>query len=281
MARKILFSAADLRSAQQNSECVTVDCRFNLSDPAAGLTSYLESHIPGAVYANLDDDLSSPITNISGRHPLPDAHDFALFLARVGWCPGKLLVAYDDAGGMIAARLWWLMKYFGHDCAVLLDGGLGAWRRAGFSLESGNVEFARGNPVVLRPNDDLVLSTSEIIEGLDRHEILLADARAYERFTGAVEPLDSVAGHISGAVNFPFSEHLSGDATLKPLDELRGRLQGLCHGMATHNLVHMCGSGVTACFNIFVSELAGLKGSKLYAGSWSEWIRDPSRAVER
>ena len=281
MARKILFSAADLRSVQENSECVTVDCRFNLSEPSAGLASYLESHIPGAVYAHLDDDLSSPITNSSGRHPLPDAHDFALFLARAGWCPGKLLVAYDDAGGMIAARLWWLMKYFGHDCAVLLDGGLGAWRRAGFSLEGGNAKVAGGSPAVLRPNNDLVLSTSELIEGLSKQEILLVDARANERFTGEVEPLDSVAGHISGAANFPFSENLSGDGTLKPVDELRRGLQELCHEIAAQKLVHMCGSGVTACFNIFVSELTGLEDSKLYAGSWSEWIRDPSRVVGR
>lgn len=281
MARKILFSAADLHSAQENSECVTVDCRFNLGEPSAGLASYLESHIPGAVYAHLDDDLSGPITNTSGRHPLPDAHEFALFLARAGWCPGKLLVAYDDAGGTIAARLWWLMKYFGHDCAVLLDGGFGAWRRAGFSLEDGSAEVVRGSPVVLRPNNDLVLSVTEIIEGLSKHEILLVDARANERFTGEVEPLDPVAGHVPGAVNFPFSRNLSSDATLKPLAELRCGLQDLCHDIATQNMVHMCGSGVTACFNIFVAELTGLEGSRLYAGSWSEWIRDQSRVVVR
>jgi len=138
VARQISFSPEELRQTQENSYCVTVDCRFSLGNPEAGLKNYLDSHIPGAFYAHLDDDLSSTVTNSSGRHPLPDPDSFAAFLARSGWCPGKLLVAYDDVGGAIAARLWWLMKYFGHDCGVLLDGGIGAWREAGFALESGN-----------------------------------------------------------------------------------------------------------------------------------------------
>lgn len=279
MGRQILFSAADLRSAHENFEYIIFDCRFDLKNPDAGLNSYLEAHIPGAVYAHLDDDLSSPVTASSGRHPLPDADKFATFLARSGWCPGKLLVAYDDAGGSIAVRLWWLMKYFGHDCAALLDGGIGAWCDAGFELESGHADTTGVPAVSLSANENLVLSTADIIEGLSSEKIVLADARAAKRFAGEVEPIDTVAGHIPGSINYPFSENLTPRQTFKSADELRPGIRKLIGGHKTQDLVHLCGSGVTACLNIFAAELAGLGGSKLYVGSWSEWIRDPSRPV--
>jgi len=279
MARQILFSAADLRSAHDNSECIIVDCRFDLKNPDAAYQGYLEAHIPGAVYAHLDDDLSSPVTESSGRHPLPDADKFATFLARSGWCPGKLLVAYDDAGGTIAARLWWLMKYFGHDCAALLNGGIGAWCDAGFELEIGHANVT-GVPVEsLNGNGSLVVSTADIIEGLRSKKIVLADARAAERFAGEVEPIDRVAGHIPGSTNYPLSENLTPGQTFKPAEELRSGIRKLIGDHETQDLVHLCGSGVTACLNIFAAELAGLDASKLYVGSWSEWIRDPSRPV--
>jgi len=280
MPKQILFSPADLRSAQENSECITVDCRFNLGNTDAGLEAYLESHIPAAVYAHLDNDLSGAMTSTSGRHPLPEADMFAAFLARSGWYPGKLLVAYDDAGGAIAARLWWLMKYFGHDCAALLDGGLAAWKEAGFELESGNVVTAVASAVACQAQDELVLSSPDIVEGLAGHEIVLADARANERFNGEIEPIDSVAGHIPGAVNYPLTLNFSDNGRFKLVDELANGLQNLIGNYQAKNLVHMCGSGVTACLNLFAAELAGFNGSKLYVGSWSEWIRDPSRPIE-
>jgi len=279
MTRKILYSAADLRSAQENSECIIFDCRFDLKNPGAGFNGYLEAHIPGAVYAHLDDDLSSPVTASSGRHPLPVADQFAAFLARSGWCPGKLLVAYDDAGGTIAVRLWWLMKYFGHDCAALLDGGIGAWSDTGFELENGPAGTTSVPAVSLSPRENLVLSTGDIIEGLANEKIVLADARARERFAGEIEPIDTVAGHIPGSVNYPLSENLTSSGAFRPAEELRPGIETLIGNHATQDLVHLCGSGVTACHNIFAAELAGLEGSKLYVGSWSEWIRDPSRPV--
>lgn len=280
MDRQILFSPADLRSTVQHSDCVIVDCRFDLKNSEVGFQKYLESHIPGAVYANLDIDLASEVSNSSGRHPLPDPDAFASFLARSGWCPGKLMVAYDDGCGAIAARLWWLMKYFGHDCAVLLDGGMGAWCEAGFELESGSADVTATTTQRLCANVELAYSTANVVEGLSEHRIVLVDARASKRFAGEVEPIDTRAGHIPGAVNYPFSMNLGAEGTLKSVEELAQGLRKLVANHDTRNVVHMCGSGVTACFNLFASELAGLKDTKLYVGSWSEWIRDPSRPVE-
>ena len=280
MERKILLSPADLRFAQKDAGCITVDCRSYLTDTGAGFKKYLESHIPGAVYAHLENDLSGAVTSTSGRHPLPDPDLFASFLARVGWSPGKLLVVYDDAGGSIATRLWWMMKYFGQDCAALLDGGIGAWREAGFELESGNVDSTELPCVRLSANRDLVLSTADIVKSLGKRGTVLVDARDSRRFAGEIEPIDTVAGHVPGAVNYPFALNLTANKTFKPVEELRSGFQNLLGEDNTQDLVHMCGSGVTACLNLFAAELAGFKDSKLYVGSWSEWIRDPSRPVE-
>ena len=280
MPLPILLTAPDLHTAQENSDCVVVDCRFVLNDPGAGYDDFLESHIPGAVYAHLDDDLSSPVTGTSGRHPLPGADRFASFLSRSGWQTGMALVAYDDAGGSIAARLWWLMKYFGHDGAALLDGGIHAWTAAGFRLESGRTSVKVQAVVEHRVCGNQVMSTPQVMDELGRHDIVLIDARANERFTGEFEPLDSVAGHIPGSVNYPYHLNLLPNGMFKPAEEIRRGLLSRVNWDGEQGLVHMCGSGVTACHNIFAAELAGLTGSKLYAGSWSEWIRDPSRPVQ-
>ena len=211
---------------------------------------------------------------------MPDADAFAEFLGRSGWSPGKLLLAYDDAGGAIAARLWWLMKYFGHDRAALLDGGIPAWWAAGYETESGPASGTSQAVAAYKVRENLVVSTPEIIEGLDRDEIVLADARAPERFRGEIEPIDSVAGHIPGSVSYPYNRNLEPNGMFKPLKEVCSGLLALAGSHEAHDLVHMCGSGVTACQNIFAAELAGLPESKLYVGSWSEWIQDPSRPIE-
>ena len=266
--------------ALEHKECVIVDCRFVLEDPDAGFEDYLDSHIPGAVYAHLDNDLSGPLTSTGGRHPLPDATRFASFLGDIGWSVGKLLVAYDDAGGAIAARLWWLMKYFGHDCAALLDGGIPAWWAAGYELESGPSTVTSLPPADFRICGELEISTQEIIEALGKDEIVLADARSRERFTGQNEPIDTVAGHIPGSVNYPYNINLAPNGAFKTVKEIRREQLKLAESHKPQELVHMCGSGVTACNNIFAAELAGLPGSRLYVGSWSEWIQDSSRPIE-
>lgn len=280
MLKNILFSVQELRKTQQNNQCIIVDCRFVLDDPEAGYKDYLESHIHGAVYAHLNDDLSSPVTLNSGRHPLPDAEKFASFLGRSGWRPGIVLVVYDDVGGAIAARLWWLMRYFGHDCAALLNGGIQAWKAAGFQLDSGPASITSVPIANFSLCDDLVMSTPEIIEGLNSNAIVLADARAAERFSGDIEPIDAVAGHIPGAVNYPFHRSLVSNGMFKSVEKVHSAMLKLTGRHQAQDLVHMCGSGVTACHNIFAAELAGLPGSRLYVGSWSEWIRDPSRPIE-
>ena len=280
MTKQILLSVQELRAALDNTDCVIVDCRFVLEDTDAGYEDYLDSHIPGAVYAHLDNDLSSPPSSTGGRHPLPDANKFAAFLGELGWSPGKLLIAYDDAGGAIAARLWWLMKYFGHDCAALLDGGIPAWWAAGYEIESGPSTVTKLPPASFEICDALEISTLEIIEALGRDEIVLADARARERFTGQFEPIDAVAGHIPGSVNYPYNINLAPNGTFKPVKDIRRELLKLAGSHNSQDVVHMCGSGVTACNNIFAAELAGLTGSRLYVGSWSEWIHDPSRPIE-
>jgi len=276
----MLLSVQELRAALENTQCVVVDCRFVLEDPGAGFEDYLDSHIPGTVYAHLDNDLSGPLTDTGGRHPLPDAHKFASFLGDSGWKPGKLLVAYDDAGGAIAARLWWLMRYFGHDCAALLDGGIPAWWAAGYEIESGQARVSSVPDAEFKLHHKLVLSTTEIVDGLRRSEIVLVDARAPERFSGQIEPIDSVAGRIPGSVNYPYNLNLNANGTFKTVEEIRDGLLTLAGSHQAQDLVHMCGSGVTACHNIFAAGLAGLPGSRLYVGSWSEWIQDPSRPVE-
>jgi thiosulfate/3-mercaptopyruvate sulfurtransferase len=279
MTEKILFSAQELHALQTSGDCLVVDCRFVLAHPDAGYKAYLESHIPGAMYAHLDDDLSSPANSDSGRHPLPDADGFAAFLGRIGWQPGKNLVVYDNVGGAIAARLWWLMKYFGHDGSAMLDGGVAAWQAAGYQLESGTGNVKPTPVVDFTLRKELVVSTAELVSKLRGDQILLSDARDRKRFAGKVEPIDRVAGHIPGSVNYPYTLNLTSNGDFKPVDEIREGLRTLTENQESRDLVHMCGSGVTACHNIFAAELAGIKESKLYVGSWSEWIQDAARQI--
>lgn len=282
MKSRMLVSAEELLELQRSGPCLIVDCRFSLAEPETGLKTYLQGHIPGAVYANLDIDLSSPVTSTSGRHPLPSATRFSEFLAGIGWRPGTVVVAYDDIGGAFAARLWWLMKYFGHNQVALLDGGYPAWRSAGYATACGDedMDVVATPRTVLNASAEMVLTAAQVADGLANDAIILLDARAPERYRGDVEPLDSEAGHVPGAKNLPFALNLGQDNKFKPLEEIRNQWQIFKVTDKAEQLVHMCGSGVTACFNQFAVELAGIEGSRIYAGSWSEWIRDPARGIE-
>jgi thiosulfate/3-mercaptopyruvate sulfurtransferase len=219
------------------------------------------------------------MTAKSGRHPLPQKKQFATFLSRIGWMKDKLLIAHDDRSNAIAARLWWLMRYFGQD-AALLDGGVEGWNRAGMPLEAGVVESESTPIVELRDDTATTVSTADILRDLGHFSLTLVDARAPERYSGAVEPLDARAGHIPGAINRPFASNLDDSGCFKPARQLRAEFESLLGLRAPVSVVHSCGSGVTACHNRFAMELAGLGATRIYPGSWSEWARDASRPIE-
>jgi len=291
---KTLIDVDSLQELLGNPRLAIIDCRFDLLNPDAGRKAYLEAHIPGARYVDLNRDLSAPVGAHTGRHPLPAPHSFAARMGQLGIGKHTQVVAYDDANGSFAARLWWMLRWLGHDAVAVLDGGFKAWTAAGGELQSGEVAghapldghghgHAHVEHLPPHPNPSAVLTTADVELALrnPKANALLVDARAKERYAGQVEPLDAVAGHIPGAVNHPFTANLDADSRFLPATELRHRWQELLAGRQPAQVIAMCGSGVTACHNLLSLEIAGLTGAKLYAGSWSEWIRDPARPVVR
>jgi thiosulfate/3-mercaptopyruvate sulfurtransferase len=281
-----LIDAAALRELVGKPGVAVIDCRFDLVNPEGGRRAYLKGHIPGARYADLNKDLSAPVSPNSGRHPLPLPREFATTLGRLGIGDATQVIAYDDAGGSFAARLWWLLRWLGHRPVAVLDGGINAWTAAGGTLESGEEKpvprgTADGGRTSSRTDGAAVIETAEIAAFLTDPQRLLVDARAAERFAGLVEPIDAVAGHIAGAVNHPFSANLAPDGRFLAAPELRRLWDARLAGRKAEHVAAMCGSGVTACHNLLSLEIAGLRGAKLYPGSWSEWIRDPKRPVAR
>ena len=279
MSNQTLVSLNQLHELIQAGDCIVVDCRFDLSRPERGRAQWLTGHIPGAFYAHLDDDLAAPIEAHTGRHPLPLTNDFAQYLASIAWTKDKLLVAYDDGSNAISSRLWWLMRYFGQP-AALLDGGLAAWKAARLPMEAGEAGVEAAPVEHLVPDERMIVSADYIFDGLDSAEMVVLDARAQERFSGKVENLDSEAGHIPGALNHPFGDNLDAEGRFLDPEILKAQFEAALGGFATDSVVHSCGSGITACQNLFAMELAGLGPTRLYPGSWSEWIRDPERPLE-
>jgi thiosulfate/3-mercaptopyruvate sulfurtransferase len=274
-----LIEPAELRGIAASVDCRVVDCRFDLLEPEKGRAEYLAGHIPGAVFADLDQDLAGPVTETSGRHPLPDAEAFKTTLQGFGIGPDTQVVAYDYASGALAARLWWMLRWFGHTRAAVLNGGLKAWLAADEPLETEVPEYP-ATELEASADAGLVATTADIGSALgEGREMNLVDARDRPRFVGDKEPIDTVAGHIPGAVNFPFSGNLNDDGTWKSPDDLRLLWAGLPVSEPGAPLTVMCGSGVTACHLALSAEIAGLAAPRVYIGSWSEWIRDPSRPV--
>ncbi len=262
----------------QGSRVLIVDCRFDLTDPRTAERDYLAAHIPGARYADLDRDLSDLSKSGLGRHPVPDSGAFSAALSRWGWQPGVLLVAYDAANAALAAaRLWWLMRMAGRD-AVVLDGGLQAWRAANMPLESGSPSESASAASVHFDRSGMV-GYEELERRLGDDSILLLDARAAPRYRGEVEPIDAVAGHVPGARNRPYSDNLQADGRFKPAATLSDEFTRLLAGRHPADVVHMCGSGVTACHNLLAMEHAGLSGSRVFAPSWSGWIDDAKHPI--
>jgi thiosulfate/3-mercaptopyruvate sulfurtransferase len=281
MTFKTLIDADSLQNLLAEPRLAVVDCRFDLMKPEAGRQAYLTAHIPGARYADLNRDLSAPMGPHTGRHPLPSPDAFARHLSHLGIGDETQVVAYDEVNGSMAARLWWMLRWLGHGAVAVLDGGFKAWTAHGGALQAGEPASPRAEHFTPVVDPDAVVTTADLEHALHDPNTVLVDARAPERYAGTVEPIDPVAGHIPGAVNHPFSANLGPDGRFLSAAELERRWQERLQGSDLKNLVAMCGSGVTACHNLLSLEVAGLTGGKLYAGSWSEWIRDPRRRVAR
>lgn len=279
MSYTTLISTQELATQLGNPNWVVFDCRFALTDPNGGRVAYAEGHIPGARYVHLDDDLADLATPDAGRHPLPDPKTLSEKLCRWGVGINRQVVVYDDSYGSMAARMWWLLRWLGHPDVALLDGGYPKWQRE-------KRPIAKEAPVDIHsascpslPERSQWVSAQEVMESLSSDKTRLIDARPDRRFSGEYEPFDPVAGHVPGAINWPFDENLDFDGTFLAPEALRENYQALLKGAAPHQVIHMCGSGVTACHNILAMEAAGLPGSRLYPGSWSEWIADPTHPV--
>lgn len=284
MTHRTLISAAGLQALLAQDLApealpLIVDVGFDLADTSAGERAWAEGHLPGAHYLHLDRDLSAEKTGTNGRHPLPDRDAFARSMAALGLSKGRQVVVYDAQGGMYAARLWWMLRWIGHADAAVLDGGRQAWIAAGGALTAAVPaaqpgDFAIGAPLVGQLDADALQASLG--------NVRLLDARAPERFRGEIEPLDKQAGHIPGAANRLFKLNLDADGIrFKPAAQLRAEFEPLLGAAGPGAVVHQCGSGVTACHNLLAMEHAGLAGSRLYPGSWSEWSADPARPIAK
>jgi len=273
-----LISATELLALQGRAKVVLVDCRHDLMNPQAGREAYALGHLPGAVFAHLDADLSGSKTGRNGRHPLPEPAALAARLGQLGIGDDSRVVAYDAHGGPYAARLWWLLRWLGHDLVQVLDGGLPAWQAAGGGMES-SVSALPAQQLSARVQDGWIVDVDTVLANLDRADFTVVDARAPGRYAGEGETIDPVAGHIPGALNRFFQLNLQADGSFKPAGELRAEWQALLAGQDAHDTVQQCGSGVTACHNLLALEVAGLPGARLYPGSWSEWCSSPDRPV--
>lgn len=272
-----LISTDDL-AAHLDGTWTIIDCRFDLQHDHWGRDQYQESHIPGAVYAHLSDDMSASKTGLNGRHPWPSTQAMTATFSRLGIAKGMQAVVYDQDVGMYASRLWWMLRYMGHDAVAVLDGGWAKWTREGRPTRSGN-ETRAATYFAGQPRPELIVGVDSVAGAVSDPKTLLVDARAPERFEGQSEPLDRVAGHIPGAINRFFKQNVGPGGTFLPPDQLRPALRQTLGAHAPEHSIMYCGSGVTACHNLLALEHVGLPGAKLYPGSWSEWCADPDRPV--
>ena len=274
----MLINTENLSKHLRDPEWVIFDCRHDLFDLGKGERQYREGHIPGAHYASVDTDLSGEKTGTNGRHPLPSPAAFTAFLARHGVSNTSTIVAYDDVGGQFASRLWWMARWIGMKNILLLDGGIPKWIADGGTLST---DVPAPTPAPLRGQADplMIWSAADVLAHFGDSAILLVDARAAERYRGETEPIDPVAGHIPNAANRFYKSNLNADLTFRAAEEVRNEFLELTNQKRADQVVHYCGSGVTACANLFAMEYAGLPGSKLFPGSWSEWVSDPARPV--
>lgn len=279
MAFTTLISSEEVAAHLDDPDWVIVDCRFALAEPAKGHRGYLAAHIPGAVYAHLDEDLSSPpLPGKSGRHPLPTSEDFAARLSAWGIDDRVQVVVYDDASSVYAGRLWWMLRWLGHDAVAVLDGDWRAWQ-AEERPTRGGVEQRAPRSFAPRPRPQLQATVDELMQRRDDPALRLFDARAADRYRGENETIDPAAGHIPGAVNAPYALNLDADGRFLAAGELRERYESLLGDATPATAIFYCGSGVSAVHNLIALEVAGLGLARLYVGSWSEWSADPDRPI--
>jgi thiosulfate/3-mercaptopyruvate sulfurtransferase len=283
----LLIQAEALRDRLSRPGCLVFDVRHDLADHQAGRRAYEAGHIPGALYLDHEAQLSAPRTGRNGRHPLPDRADFAALMRAQGLTARSDVVVYDAGNSMFAAHLWWMLRWLGHESVAVLDGGWAAWQALGGAVETGprtasvsEAQALQGLVLTGQPSMPAV-DARAVLANLDEPRFTVLDARAPERFSGEVEPMDPVGGHIPGALNRPFSQNVEADGRFKSPARLRQEFESLLGSRLDRGIVHQCGSGITACHNVFAMELAGLRGSALYPGSWSEWCSDPERPVAR
>lgn len=279
MDYETLITPAALSERLADPQVVVFDCRHDLMKPGAGEQAYTQGHIPGAIFADSDRDLAGSKTGRNGRHPLPSPEAFMQWLGRCGVDATKQVVAYDNVGSASACRLWWMMRWLGHRRVAVLDGGWEGWTQAGLPV---SVDKPSPKPTTFKGSvQRIAVDVEHVVRNLQSKDFVVIDARAADRFKGLTEPIDPVAGHIPGARNRLYKDNLQGNGRFKSADQLRQEFAGLLAGTAPEHIVHQCGSGVSACHNILAMEIAGLSGSRLYPGSWSEWCADPARPVAR
>jgi thiosulfate/3-mercaptopyruvate sulfurtransferase len=280
MSEYLLASTADLAA---NPQWRVFDCRYDLSAPEKGVALFESGHIPGALHVHMDRDLSAPKSGTNGRHPLPDPGSFAGWLGARGVRQSDQIVAYDDSGGAYAARLWWMLRWIGHETVAVLDGGFSAWVAEGRpvtnKIESFTPVHYLAEHDAPRTNEVMRVDVATVEANLCNPRFQVLDARAAHRFAGHDETIDPIAGHIPGALNRPFMSNLTAEGFFKPPQTLREEFAALLGSRAPFEVVHQCGSGITAAHNLLAMEVAGLRGSRLYPGSWSEWCSDPRRPI--
>ena len=280
MSYTTLVTPDVLHAHLREADWAIFDCRFSLSDTERGRQAYREAHIPGAIYAHLDEDLSGEIIpGTTGRHPLPEPAAFAERLSGWGIDANVQVVAYDDFGGGIAARLWWMLRWLGHEAVAVLDGGFPAWQRLGYPTTSGE-ELRPLRSFRALTRTEMIAEADELVRRHGDPDFRLLDARAAERYRGEHEPIDPVAGHIPDAVSVPFTDNLDAEGSFRSSEELRARFEQAFGGVMPEQVINYCGSGVTAAHNLLAQIHAGLAGARLYPGSWSHWITDAERPVE-
>ena len=278
MSYKTTISEKDLKNNISNNDFIIFDTRCDIKDSGYGIDSYTEGHIENSIFVDVDTDLASEKQQGTGRHPLPKVETFCDKLSHWGMDNNKQVVIYDDAGGAFAGRMWWMLRWLGHEDVAVLDGGLNSWVKNGNKLITSPTLFKKSyfEPTI---NNEMIATLRDVENAQHVLNTILLDARSKERYEGISDPVDPIAGHVPGAISHPLGPNLDRTGKFKDKEELKHNFDKISHDLKEKEIISMCGSGITACHNILALEIAGIKNAKLYVGSWSEWITDPNRTV--